>query len=342
MSASVKAKSGKTPTNGRRKWMFAALVATLAAAIAVAASFRSSEQSFDIRPGPIDPQFKRLDKSGRIRYCESFLSDDEVDHLLHAVNGTGRGWVPSKSGGAHFEVPDMESGAWRHRVRSDEIVSRVEARIAQATRVDVHPHEDAIALARISSHGSAIRGGHYPPFGLHHDTDTRPWRVRTVIIYLTDVEGSGRTIFPLAKPAQTTSAHRRRRKSLKSGAKGFREALQAHMRGQDAYWSRQVTFPLESDHVFLDVIEASCRGEWGVGVEPRRGAALMFEHLRGGDPARPDVRAWHAGCNVIGDSKKVILQKFKELPLGERRDRSVQADPSDAKVFGYVGASTVR
>ena len=29
------------------------------------------------------------------------------------------------------------------------------------------------------------RGGWYPPFGLHHETDTRPHRVRTVLMYLT-------------------------------------------------------------------------------------------------------------------------------------------------------------
>lgn len=40
-------------------------------------------------------------------------------------------------------------------------------------------------------------GGHVIPWGLHHETDTRPYRARTVIVYLSTVQNGGHTVFPL-------------------------------------------------------------------------------------------------------------------------------------------------
>ena len=46
----------------------------------------------------------------------------------------------------------------------------------------------------------------------------------------------------------------------------------------------------------------------------------MFESARRSGH-RPNRLNWHAGCNVL-DGTKVILQKFKEQPWGERGDKS--------------------
>jgi hypothetical protein len=54
-----------------------------------------------------------------------------------------------------------------------------------------------IALARITSRGAEPRGGYFTPFGLHHESDTRPNRARTVLVVLEAPEEGGRTVFPL-------------------------------------------------------------------------------------------------------------------------------------------------
>lgn len=63
----------------------------------------------------------------------------------------------------------------------------------QVTGVPVHEHEDAVSVSRITRRPQDVgtRGGYFPPFGLHHETDTRPHRIRTVLVYLTHVEDGG-------------------------------------------------------------------------------------------------------------------------------------------------------
>lgn len=67
-------------------------------------------------------------------------------------------------------------------------------RIADATGIPVHPDEDLLSFARIRSRDNNIRHGNYPPFGLHHESDTRPNRARTVLIYLEAPHHGGRTV----------------------------------------------------------------------------------------------------------------------------------------------------
>ena len=42
----------------------------------------------------------------------------------------------------------------------------------------------------------------------------------------------------------------------------------------------------------------------------------MFSSMH--DSGEPDPYTWHCGCNVVKGTK-IILQKFKELPLAERQ-----------------------
>jgi hypothetical protein len=53
-----------------------------------------------------------------------------------------------------------------------------------------HPDEDMLSIAKIRTRGNTIRGGYYAPFGLHHETDGRPYRASTVLICeLSDDDG---------------------------------------------------------------------------------------------------------------------------------------------------------
>ena len=50
----------------------------------------------------------------------------------------------------------------------------MEARIAKASGIPVHAEEDMMTFARIRDRAtSGARGRHFPPFGLHHETDMR-------------------------------------------------------------------------------------------------------------------------------------------------------------------------
>eukprot|EP00051_Salpingoeca_urceolata_P005136 m.70632 g.70632 ORF g.70632 m.70632 type:complete len:364 (-) comp14080_c0_seq2:50-1141(-) len=236
---------------------------------------------------------------------DKFLSDAEVDHLLALVAAHG-GWAPSASGGATFaEVRQLRS-TFPHAMRHDPVLAAIERRVAALTGIPVHPHEDMVSLANITSRGSQPRNGHFPPFGLHHESDGRPFRARTVLMYLTTVPRGGHTIFPLCGKL---------RPELKPLRESLQEGLLAQWGGPESHYQRHVAFDIASEHPFMDLISASCQGKFGVSVPPVRGSAILFDSML---PTRePNPLTWHAGCNVL-EGSKVIMQKFKELPRGER------------------------
>ena len=298
-----------------------------------------------IAPKPEEPPMPRdlhfddfvpLDVDGNIHLCEHFLSYDEIDTLLELVDDTG-GWEASPTGGEHFKVPNSD-GTWKKRIQSSSIIETIEQRIAKVTEIPIHPHEDMLHIAKITTHGTTPRFGHFPPFGLHHDTDTRPWRKRTLLVYLTTVPEGGRTIFPLSTPLKTYGIL-----DVKMGK--FRPDLAKQLNDEAQGWNRQVTFPLESEHPYLDLIESSCRGEIGVTVQPVAGTAIMFDHIVNDDSSHPNVNMWHAGCNVLGNDEKILLQKFKEKKIHRRKDPNVQRNSQRTKLFrynSYYSSSTSR
>ena len=265
-------------------------------------------------------QFRALHPGG-VYEAPRFLSDGEVEHLLRLLEASG-GWGASPTGGAAYGLPS-DGAAYRAMMCRDPVAARIERRIAEATGIASHADEDNMSIARIRSRGAS----HFPPFGLHHDSDGRPYRSRTVIMYLTTVpEGEGgMTIFPLLYAPKGAATARRHAE--------FAAAISTHYTGRSKRWQRHVTFDPAAKHPFNTLLSAACRGRHGVAVRPRRGAAIMFEQRRAVDGEENDA-TWHAGCNLVtttsstssssGGTEKVILQKFKELPLGERPERDRQ------------------
>ena len=147
------------------------------------------------RPAP----FEWVDEAARISVAKAFVSKAERDHILALIQDDGGGWAPSSTGGAGFMAP-ASSTRFKAAVRRDPVISRLEARIANATGIAPHPLEDMLSVARIKTRGNTMHAGHYTPFGLHHETDGRPYRAKTILLYLQSPKGGGRTIFPLVSP----------------------------------------------------------------------------------------------------------------------------------------------
>lgn len=318
-----------------------------------------------------------LSHSARIWIIPNFLAPNEVKHILALAREAG--WSNSPTAGKQFQLPRDMHGKWRKVLQSDKVIQRVEQRIARVTGIPAHPAEDMLAMARIKTRGGSPRQGNFPPFGLHHESDTRPWRVRTVLAYLTSVQDGGRTIFPAAPadftynssgifPQSDTNGRSARRK--------LEETLKGFMGQEDRGWQRQVTFDPHSTHPYMDMLEFDCRGTdtrgghaVTVGVPPVAGAAIVFDSVLGlpdplevlsesdlrrvGKSFEPNPLTWHAGCNVLPSKRnkgrkrkqkktkrenvKIILQKFKELPMRFREDSRVQLSPkTGASRFKYA------
>jgi hypothetical protein len=261
-----------------------------------------------------EPTFEPLDNKSQIYWADSFLSAAEVDHVIRLVESTG-GWHASPTGLGSYDVP-RSAPDFLAAVRSDSVLARIERRIARATGVQSHPHEDIVSIARITPlAGVQPRGGHFPPYGLHHDSDTRPARVWTVIVYLKAPQAGGLTIFPLGglrgHGPDASSELRQRHKNFGS------LLTRTHFGGAETGYNRQVSFDKHSDHPFMDLIEDACRGDYGIAVDGRggevgsrtRGVTASPPSGAGALMFRSSKRVnWHAGCNVVKGTK-IILQK---------------------------------
>eukprot|EP01062_Namystynia_karyoxenos_P020899 TRINITY_DN17925_c0_g1_i1.p1 TRINITY_DN17925_c0_g1~~TRINITY_DN17925_c0_g1_i1.p1 ORF type:complete len:361 (+),score=106.48 TRINITY_DN17925_c0_g1_i1:79-1083(+) len=285
------------------------LAAAAAAAAALWRAWRSApgELGGGFAPAP----FVRLTPAAPLWTSDAFVSPAEAAHLVRLVDSSG-GWKASPTAGPLWQVP-ADGERLLRAMGADPLVAELELRIANATGIPPHEDEDALSFARIHPRPGP-RGGYFLPHGLHHETDTRPNRARSVIIYLSTPLEGGRTAFPLAAgaPADPSRAARHRE---------FDEALQGNFGGAPEGYARQVSFDPEMDHPFNDMMEETCRGSYGASVEPRRGRAALFDHIEWpadpADPLRYQRQMWHCGCNVVR-GEKVMVTKFKELPRALR------------------------
>eukprot|EP00658_Telonema_sp_P-2_P042830 TRINITY_DN30807_c0_g1_i1.p1 TRINITY_DN30807_c0_g1~~TRINITY_DN30807_c0_g1_i1.p1 ORF type:complete len:210 (+),score=29.03 TRINITY_DN30807_c0_g1_i1:368-997(+) len=200
----------------------------------------------------------------------------------------------------------MTTGEWA-KVAADPLIREIERKIGAATGIEPHAHEDMVSVAQILPRGNQIRSGDYIPFGLHHDTDTKPNRASTVIVYLSTPERGGRTVFPLCGSWPPNPPVPRGE---------LEQALSGMWGERDQRYSRQASFDPASSHPFNTILGLACRDELGVAVSPKEGTAIMFDQVLPGTHL-PLKATWHAGCNVQ-QGRKVILQKFKELPVSAR------------------------
>ena len=226
---------------------------------------------------PEPPWMEQISWEPRAFVYHNFLTPEECDHLIAlATNAWPDGMkqatvVDPKTGATYPSAQRTSSGHFLLRDQ-DPIVTRIEERISAFAMIPAD-HGEGMQILRYR------RGQLYEP---HYDyfTDKKNlrWygqRVATVLMYLSDVEAGGETVFP------------------KHGA--WIEPDDADVRGRSSSQSAS----------------QCARGK--LHVRPRRGDALLFHnvHLNGHE----DPTSLHGGCAVLGGTKWTATKWMRAVSL---------------------------
>ena len=159
-------------------------------------SAAQTHQSKSLRTSEEDktPRMQVLDEDARIFMFHNFLTEDECDHLIAlATDHLARSGVVSDKEG-HSSVSDVRTSNGMFLERNqDETVSEIERRIARWTLLPVGNGE-GIQILRYDK--SQKYDGHYDYFFDKAGIQNGGNRYATVLMYLSDVEEGGETVFP--------------------------------------------------------------------------------------------------------------------------------------------------
>lgn len=214
---------------------------------------------------PKKPWIETISWSPRAFIYHGFLSHEECQHLIHlAENRLERSQVVAKVGEptTHEIRTSFSAGLG---IGQDEVVARIEERIAKWTRLPVENGEPM----------EVLRYQNGQKYSAHHDwfDDTDEGgrrelegskggnRVATVLMYLVTVRpgSGGETSLPFAEPIDA-----------------------------------ELQSPGE--------LASDCARRMGIYVEPRAGDALLFWNL-GVDGVTPDKANFHASCPTFNGTK---------------------------------------
>ena len=231
---------------------------------------------------PEPPWIEQISWEPRAFVYHNFLTPEECAHLVNLAKATAGGSkratvADARAGGTFPSSQRTGSGAVLLRDH-DPIVTRIEERISVFAMIPAD-HGEGMQILRYG------RGEKHDP---HHDyfdggdKNLRFYgqRVATVLMYLSDVESGGETVFPKhgawIEPDDTDV---RGRSSSKDSSKCARGALH---------------------------------------VKPRRGDALLFHncHLNG----REDPTSLHAGCPVLRGEKWTATKWMRAGPVEAERE----------------------
>jgi len=211
-----------------------------------------------------------LDKPRAFVY-HGFLSEAECDHMV-AISTAGlhkSGVVDAETGGSLISDIRTSSGAFIGR-RADATIAAIEARIAIWSQIP-EDHGEAMQVLRYEL-GQEYRA-HYDYF--FHKAGEANNRVATVLLYLSDVEEGGETVFP-----NTAAPVGRQGDYSACGQQGL--AVKAKKGNALLFWSMKVGGELD--------------GACGCDAGAAAGEGLTAGSRRAGGSS-------HAGCPVIKGTK---------------------------------------
>lgn len=159
------------------------------------------------RDRAIDPMaIERISWQPNAAVYRGFLTEEECDHLIALASPTLKAStvVDASTGGSMSSSIRTSSGMFLVK-GEDEVVASIERRIASWTHVPME-HGEGFQVLRYEL-GQEYRP-HYDYF--HDDVNTQRekggQRVATVLMYLSDVERGGETIFPDAKDGERATS----------------------------------------------------------------------------------------------------------------------------------------
>ena len=246
----------------------------------------------------------------RVIYYENFLTGDECAYLKR-VAPTLSGWDDSLAFNSVY-FPDSA-------FFTDEIVNRLEWRIASVTGIMPHRNQESLCIHKITAEPNLKTR----VADIHHDKANKPWTTVTVLMYLEDTELGGETVFPCNLNKSTSAlcqksfagkarwhngkrtvvegvihyagANNNDKKSAVDEEMGkLREATSefcARSFAQDDSSTGEV-----SDSVYIKGVKKEGRG--ALKVKPKKGSAIVFWHDYPGSSgySAGDSLAWHTGC----------------------------------------------
>jgi prolyl 4-hydroxylase len=219
----------------------------------------------------------------------NFLSEEECDYFARLGHHRSS---PSSGGLIHA----LGSSEWAAREATDPMAAALEERAGRLVGCAPHAEDGGFKLAYTHHEPEhSVRA----PEGVHLDTNKRPHRHVTVLVYLNDVAKGGETVFPLAGASA----------SLRSAAEQLAENGIHHT--FDSAPDKRLGAALKLVNAQA---ERAAKGECGLKVKPQRGAACVFYTM--GPSGAVDPNSFHFGSSIVAPcAGKWTLQFFKELPV---------------------------
>jgi len=247
------------------------------------------------------------EKAPQIYVIDNFLSPEECEFMIAQV--TGRLEPANVVQGAASKY-DLQTS-----IRSNEQIwlSQSEERDTPIVR---HIIKRMHRMARVpDDEAEAIQVGHYDvgqKYEVHMDTspETDVARPRTMIVYLSNVEGGGETIFPVTE-------------ENKNACRGWHDAAEE---------GKEQIFGLRN---CCDPLAPGGGGDGMVRVTPKRGRAVLF--FNHGINGKPDFKAEHAACPVTAGEKWIMQRWFRFRPhqrLVHPPDRRFDGLPGESPLVG--------
>ena len=243
------------------------------------------------------PWIEQLSWSPRAQVYHNFLTPEECDHLIALARDemSAASVVDKKTGASKPSDVRTSTGHFLRR-GEDEVVFRIEERIAAFAMIPAD-HGEGMQILRYT------RGQKYDPhFDYFQDDENVKHggqRVATVLMYLSDVDKGGETVFPKGEP------------------------LAAEYRAQRT--------PMDGDGDGVSKRFPSSCAAGKAHVAPRKGSALLFWSV---DPmGHDDPNSLHGGCAVEQGEKWTATKWLRHGPYGAERELREKARIKNARAL---------
>lgn len=223
---------------------------------------------------------------------EAFLTHEECDALVELSRN--RQW--------HLDGPSTFT--FFAQSPSEPLLASLEKRVSRWTGLSAQPKEAPIKVAQRHATEQPVAA-----LGLHLDINKAARRRRTVIMYCSDVEVGGATVFPCLTDPRLSRAS----EACTAAVADVHAAYPEDTTRADGFGGRpfQMEVGAVDSHELQRSADSLCASAGVVGtgtssagtvVLPRKGRAIMFDAAHN--------LTWHAGCSVARGTKWA-LQKFK-------------------------------